>query len=191
VDQESRYIRQIVEGDTALFAWFVTIYKNAVFSIAFRMLENEQDAEEAVQDAFLQAFKALGSFRGDAKFSTWLYRIVVNIALARLKKMKNRGHYAEIEVAEELFEVIETGYRGLTAADQTKFINLALGRLSPEDRLLMALYYLEEQTLPEIEVITGISRENLKMRLHRARKKMYGVLSAMLNTELNTIRNDE
>jgi RNA polymerase sigma factor (sigma-70 family) len=191
VDQEANYIRQIVAGDTALYAWFVTVYKHGAFALAYRMLENEQDAEEVVQDAFLKAYKALGGFRGDAKYSTWLYRIVVNESLVRLKKKKRQGRYAELEIAEEQLESVETGYRGLTATDQTRYINLALGRLNPEDRLLLALYYLEEQPLAEIAVITGIGRDNLKMRLHRARKKMYGVLSGMLNTELNTIRNDE
>jgi len=184
VDPEYRYIQQVIDGDTAAFSWLVTRYKDLAFAIAMRILENEQDAEEAVQDAFVQAFRKIKNFRGEARFSTWLYRIVVNHSLTRAKKRKRTLPYADLELAEGQFAGIESCYQGLTSQDQTKYINLALARLAPDDRIVLTLYYLEEQPLGEIAVITGVSKENIKMKLHRARAKMYGVLSKLLAIEL-------
>ena len=187
MDQETRYIQQIVDGQPARFAYFVTEYKDLAFSIAIRILENQQDAEEAVQDAFVQAFRRIKDFRGESKFSSWLYRIVMNHSLTRVKKRKRTILYEEIELAEDRIEEVESSYNGLTKQDQTKYINQALQRMAPEDRIILTLYYLEEQPLSEIAVITGISKDNIKMKLHRARRKMYGILNKLLNIELNLI----
>ena len=177
------YIRQVIEGDASRFAWFVETYKDMAFSIACRILGNEQDAEEVVQDAFLQAFRSIRSFKGNSKFSTWLYRIVVNGSLNRLKKRRLKS-YEDVELAQECVEDVESSYRQLTVQDQTKFINQALERLRAEDRLILTLYYLDEQSLAEIEEVTGIAKENVKMKLHRARARMYGVLSKLLDMDI-------
>ena len=179
MEKEAEYIQQIIAGDVSRFAWFVDTYKDMAFSIAARILGNDQDAEEVVQDSFLQAYRSLRSFKGNSKFSTWLYRIVVNGSLNRLQK--KRGVYEDIELVAEQVAVVESSYQGLTSQDQVKFINLAMERLRPEDRLILTLYYLEEQSLGEIAEITGDPKENVKMRLHRARNRMYGVLSRLLN----------
>jgi RNA polymerase sigma factor (sigma-70 family) len=185
VDRESVYIRQVIEGDIGRFCWFVETYKDMAFSIACRILGNDQDAEEVIQDAFLHAFRSIRSFKGNSKFSTWLYRIVVNGSLNRLKKRKLESSYENIELAQEYVEDVESCYRQLTEQDQTKFINLALERLRAEDRLILTLYYLNEQSLSEVGEITGIAKENVKMKLHRARARMYGVLSKLLNMDIN------
>ncbi len=188
MEPEARHIQQAIAGDAAGFSWLVTQYKDLAFAIAMRILENQQDAEEAVQDSFVQAFRKIGSFRGESRFSTWLCRIVVNHSLTRARKRKRVAPFEGIELAEEHFEEIESCYRQLTAQDQTKYIDQALQRLAPDDRIVLTLYYLEEQPLSEIALITGISKENIKMRLHRARRKMYGVLNNLLGLELNRIK---
>jgi RNA polymerase sigma-70 factor, ECF subfamily len=179
VEREAEYIRQIIAGDASRFAWFVDAYKDMAFSIAARILGNDQDAEEVVQDSFLQAYRSIRTFKGNSKFSTWLYRIVVNSSLNRLPK--KRAVYEDIELLAEQVPAIESTYRGLTSQDQTRYIDQAMEKLRPEDRLILTLYYLEEQSLGEIAEITGDPKENIKMRLHRARNRMYGVLSKLLN----------
>lgn len=181
MEREAEYIQQIIAGDVSLFTWFVDTYKDMAFSIAARILGNEQDAEEVVQDSFLQAFRGLAGFRGKSKFSTWLYRIVANGSLSRLRQ--KRRVYEDIELMEEQLPAIESSYQRLASQDQAKFINLAMEKLRPEDRLILTLYYLEEQSLGEIAEITGDPKENVKMRLHRARNRMYGALSKLLNLE--------
>lgn len=85
--------------------------------------------------------------------------------------------------------MVESCYKGLSGQDQTKYINQALERLAPEDRILLTLYHLEEEPIGDIAEITGISKDNVKMKLHRARGKMYSVLSKLLGTELNRMKN--
>jgi RNA polymerase sigma-70 factor (ECF subfamily) len=157
------------------------------FTIAVRIVENEQDAEDVVQDAFVKAYRSIKSYKGNSKFSTWLFRIVVNTALSKVRKVKITHSFDELELAEEHVEGVESSYKKLTNQDQAKYINLALDKLNRDDRLLLTLYYLDEQSTDEISEITGISRDNIKMKLHRARKKMYGILNSMLNSAIKVL----
>ncbi len=91
------------------------------------------------------------------------------------------------KVSDGVFENVETVYKGLTQSDQHKYINLALNELNVEDRLILTLYYLNENTLEEITEITDIVQENLKMKIHRARKKMYFVLEKRLKSEIKNL----
>jgi RNA polymerase sigma-70 factor (ECF subfamily) len=97
VDLETIYIQQIIEGDVNRFSYFVERYQGMTFSVAMGILENSQGAEETVQDAFLRASRSLRSFKGTSKFSTWLCRITINIALSRLKRNKTMMSYEELE----------------------------------------------------------------------------------------------
>lgn len=184
---DSLYLRQVLAGDTSKFSYFITQYKDMAFSIAFRILSNREDAEEVVQDSFMKAFKSLSSFRQESKFSTWLYRIVVNTALKRRGKDNPEVDVDISNLPAETPDYIETAYSALAHDDQKKVINRAMEKLGMEDRLLLTLFYLNENTIEEINEITGISNENIKMKLHRARKKMYVILEKDLKIKLNTL----
>jgi RNA polymerase sigma factor (sigma-70 family) len=182
------YIQQIIEGDLNQFSYFVEKYKDMAFTIAFRIVNNAEDAEEVVQDSFLKAYKSLRQFRGDSKFSTWLFKIVINRSLSKAKrKTLSTKDLDEEGVSDILIEDTLSVYRNLTHADQKKYINQAMGKLNMEDRLLLTLYYLNENTMEEISEITLISRENIKMKLHRARKKMYLAVAEILKAERKNI----
>ena len=186
---ESKYIRNIIEGDVSKFSYFVENYKNMAFSIAFRIINNTEDAEETVQDSFVKAFKSLHKFRKDSKFSTWFYKIVVNSSLSKIKK-KHLEVSSDIDLINAKGVIIEnvgSAYKSLTLADQKKYIDIALGELNYEERLILTLYYLNENTIEEVSEITGIRKENLKMKLLRARKKMYLVLNDKLKSEIKNI----
>ena len=186
MDKETLYIQQIIDGDVARYSWFVNTYKDMAFSIANRILGNDQDSEEVVQDAFLQAYRSIRSFKKNSRFSTWLYRIVVNNSLTRLKKRQREKPYADIELAAGELADVESFYQELTVQEQTHYIGRAMERLRPEDRLVLTLYYLDGQSLDEIADITGIPKANVKMQLHRARGRMYGLLSVLLNRKSKT-----
>lgn len=185
---DNLYLQKILAGDISKFSYFIEKYKDMAFSIAFRIVSNREDAEEIVQDSFLKAFKALNKFRHDSKFSTWFYRIVVNNSLSKIKRDRKESGDIDIDkVSDTIIEHVEVVYKSLTNADQQKFINIALNELSIEDRLLLTLYYLNENSIVEITEITDISQENLKMKIHRARKKMYIVLESKLRSELQNL----
>jgi len=185
---ENLYLQKVLEGDISKFSYFIEKYKDMAFSIAFRIINNREDAEEIVQDSFLRAFKSLKKFRFDSKFSTWFYRIVVNNSLSKLKREKQDTRNIDIDkVSDSIIENVESVYKGLIQADQQKFITYALSELCIEDRLLLTLYYLNENSIEEIAEITNISQETLKMKIHRARKKMYIVLEERLKSEIHNL----
>src|SRR6478672_133980 len=94
---ESFYISQVLDGEISAFTYFVDTYKAMAFAIAYRITGNKEDGEEVVQDAFVKAYRSLKKFRQDSKFSTWFFRIVVNVALTRVKK-NERFVDADIDV---------------------------------------------------------------------------------------------
>ena len=182
---ELSYIEKIVGGDVSQYTYFINRYKDMAYTIAFRIVNNKQDAEEIVQDSFLKAYNALSKFKGDSKFSTWFYKIVVNTSLSKIKRKISFSADVDLsEVGDALAENIEGAYSKLAKAEQKKIIQTALAALEMEDSLLLTLYYLNQNSIEEISAITGIPPENIKMKLHRARKKMYGILSNTLKTEM-------
>jgi RNA polymerase sigma factor (sigma-70 family) len=185
---ENQYIREILNGNPSRFSYFVSEYKDMAYSIAYRIVNNREDAEEIVQDSFVRAYKSLRKFRGSSKFSTWFYRIVVNRALSIKTRIKKEIIEIDINtIPETQLEETDNAYRNLTQIDRVKFINCALQELYEEDRLLLTLYYLNENSVDEITEITKISVENVKMKLLRARKKLYVVLEKSLKLELKSI----
>ncbi|MEO8173125.1 MAG: sigma-70 family RNA polymerase sigma factor [Sediminibacterium sp.] len=179
------YIREIIAGNTARFVYFVDTYKHLAFTIAYRIVENHEDAEEVVQDAFVKAFTSLHSFRQDSKFSTWLYKIVVNTALSKTRRKKLSMTDNDTNVIEEIaIDGIEDAYVKLAQEEQKRIIHTAFEEMNMEDSLLMTLFHLQELTLDEIMEITGIPKENIKVKLHRARKKMFTILEKQLGADL-------
>jgi len=181
---EKLLIQQVIEGDISKFSFFIDSYKDMAYTIAFRIVKDSEDAEEIVQDSFLKAYNSLKKFRHDSKFSTWLYKIVVNSSLSRVSQRKMEVCEIDLSQASQYFiENVESVYKNLVLADQRKQINIALDSLGPEDKLLLTLYYLCENTIDEVVEMTGIKADNVKMKLHRARKKMYIILEKLLKTE--------
>jgi RNA polymerase sigma factor (sigma-70 family) len=182
------YLRLVLEGNVSKFSYFIENYKNMAFSIAFRIVNNREDAEEIVQDAFLKAFKSLDKFRKDSKFSTWFYRIVVNSSLSKVRGKRPESNSIDAdELDDVIVEDVESAYHSMDLSEQKKFIGDALEQLSVENRLLLTLYYLNENSIDEVTEITGIPQENVKMKLHRARNKMYAILQTTLKSEIQSL----
>ncbi|WP_439482374.1 RNA polymerase sigma factor [Cyclobacterium plantarum] len=179
----------IHNGDARALSPLILHYQNYVFQIAFRILKNREEAEEITQDVFVKVHKVLDTFKGESKFSTWLYRISHNLALNRLAKMARDPVRIQSWSEKQLqmpgsendsWEIMEW-------KDRKKFIGFALEKLNTEDQLILTLFYLHEQQLGEIAVIMGIPPNNVKVKLHRARKKIETVLNQILNEEVNNL----
>jgi len=184
---EDQYIREILNGNLSRFSYFVTEYKDMAYSVAYRMVNNREEAEEIVQDSFIRAFRSLHKFRKDSKFSTWFYRIVVNRALT-VRTSRKGIHEIDIDGIRDInCEEIESAYVDLAKMDRRKYINMALERLSEEERLILTLYYLNENSIEEVSEITGVKPEILKMRLLRARNRMFVALDRILHHDLKSI----
>ena len=185
---DSEYIAQVLKGDKRAFRHLVDKYKNMSFTIANTLLRDRTAAEEAVQEAFIKCYRHLGSFEGRARFSTWLYRIVYNESLQHLRARRSDPASLDESIEREAdTQGMNQAMQGLREEEQRRFIGLALGRLSPQDSLILRLFYLDEKNLVEIADITGLSGTNIKTILHRARKRLYLALETELHGELRSI----
>lgn len=170
-----------VETEQA-FVEVVEKYSDIAYNVALRMLRNPADAEDAVQEAFISAYKAFPRFRGQSKASTWLYRIVVNACLMKIRKEKSRAKY-----------LTDTGFEDLVVPDWRDdpedaavngelrdTIQLGLDQLSPELRAAIVLRDVQGFSTEESAQSLGLSPAAFKSRLHRGRVLLRQHLSGYL-----------
>lgn len=179
------YIEKVKKGQTQYFSYIVEKYQDVVFSIALKVLKNRDDAEEMAQESFIKAYKSLHTFKGKAKFSTWLYRITYNNCISEIRKRKI--HFASTDDVEVRDDDSEINLDGIPEENRAKYVKAALEKLPEEEYTLVLLYYFEDQSIEEISKVTGLTDSNTKVKLHRARKKLYTILNDMLKEEIYTI----
>lgn len=189
---ETEFLERLRARDEAAFNQLVGRYQTQVFRIAFRMLGNREEAEDLTQEVFVTVFKAIDSFRGDSKFSTWLYRVATNQAKNRLKYLVRRARGATLPFDEQLDDRGPLGaplgevHRPdeLTSARQTQeMVQRALVRLDADQRELIVLRDLELLSYEEIQEVTGLALGTVKSRLHRARVALFKVVSELTGEE--------
>nr|WP_321408126.1 RNA polymerase sigma factor [uncultured Carboxylicivirga sp.] len=187
-NKDIELIKSIKKGDVAAFSQIIDMYQHMAFTLAKGIVKNQQEAEEVTQDAFVKAYKSLDSFKGDATFSTWLYRIVYNTAISKLRSRKPLTE--DLESKETiLYEAnyAENNMHRLELQERKKVLKKALSNLKEDDAFILILYYYKEQSIEEISKATGLSVSNVKVKLHRGRKQMQTELNAILKGELNSI----
>lgn len=181
------YIDQIADGNTGAYAALVNRYKDKAYTLALRVVRNQEDAEEVAQDAFLKAFKGLKDFKREASFSTWLYRIVYNTALSKIKKKQ----LATAELHDEHYNYSSgsslESMEGLVHADRVVYVQKAIKELSEEEALLVNLYYTHDKDMHEIAQITDLTHVNVRVKLSRIRNKLEGIFTRLLNKEIKDI----
>ena len=186
--QDKYYIERVLRDDINAYSYLVDRHKGMVYTIALRMLKNPEDAEELAQDTFVKAFSSLKEFKFESKFSTWLYRITYNGAISKLRKKQ-----IEVTDIEDIYipenDVISAynAINELKRNEQKKYINLAIEQLKEDDALLITMYYLNESSIDEISEITQLTLSNVKVKLHRARKRFYNELKVILKEEVRSI----
>ncbi len=179
------YINKILNGDTNAFTVLVDRYKDLVFTLALRMVKNREEAEEVSQDTFIKVYKSLNRFKGDSKFSTWIYRVAYNTCLDRLKKNKRQEYTVAIdEYTEHQVKTLENALDALEEQEKQLAIKKCLKMLPSEDSFILTLYYFEELSLDEISKITGLKPNNVKVKLFRSRKKLATILKQHLEPEI-------
>jgi len=185
--EDLKYINQVTSGDVSAYSILVDKYKAKAYSLALKIAKNEHDAEEISQDAFLKAYKGLKNFKKEAAFSTWLYRIVYNTALTKIKKRK----LDTTTISDSHYEIasgnVTTSMSSLVTQDQKKYLKLALDQLPEDEATLVTLFYTYEKDMNEIADITGLTHVNVRVKLSRVRKKLYGILEKLLKKELGNL----
>jgi len=182
------HIEAIKNGNVQAFSFLVDKYQKMVYLLALKLLKKPEEAKEMAQDTFVKAFQKLDSYEGKSKFSTWLYSITYNACISELRKRKIEfKSIDDRQISEQDEQQMHDYYRETKKEDQEKYLNMALERLPEDDQVLVTLYYYESQSMDEISVITGLTVRNIKVKIHRARKKMYELLHEMLKEEIYSL----
>lgn len=183
-DLDKNIINRIKEGDTTAFRQLVEKHKDVSLSLIFSIVKDETVAEDILQDVFIKVFEKIHTFKFKSQFSTWLYRIAVNISYNELKKIKRTSSVTTILNTPE---ALVTKEEFLKEENQKKYINLALKELNIDEALVLRLFYLSEMSIKEIVKITAFSTSKVKVNLHRGRSNLDFQLRKLLGDELNDI----
>ena len=186
--EDSYYITSILAGNISDFSILVDKYKDMVYTIAYRIIGNHEDAEELAQDVFVKAYNSLKDFKGKSKFSTWLYSITYNSSISKVRKKRiesvslndhDNAHY----------EIIDNVYEQFYNFDKVpvELLKQALDELNPVDKSILTLYYQDDKPVKEISNITGLTDSNVKVKLHRSRQKLFQNLQVLFKEELTDL----
>lgn len=186
---DNEIISKVLRGDQAAYALLVEHYRDYVFSLVLRLVKSREDAEEVAQDVFIKAYRSLPGFRGDARFSTWLYTIVQTTAITFLRKKKIETHSLEVDHIRERAENTDSGLRTNIVEQKSRqdLVTRALALLPADDANILALFYKAEQSLEEVADILGIEMNAAKVRLHRARARLKEKMETHFTTEVKDL----
>ena len=179
--EDHQLIAECLQGDPTAFGVLVRRYQDRLYNTVYRMVGSAEDAQDVVQEAFLNAYQSLDGFKGDSLFFTWLYRIAVNTAISYKRKRRialslDAGRNGEQGI--ELPDPSEMNRPGhaLEQAEQERRIQTALNRLSAEHRTVLIMKDMEGQKYEAMAEILQVPIGTIRSRLHRARLELRDIL---------------
>ena len=178
---DHRLITDCLQGRTAAFGELVCRYQDRLFNTVYRLLDNADDAQDVVQEAFLSAYQSLDSFKGDSLFFTWLYRIAINTAISLKRKqrvavsMSVPRQDGGVTEPQDLSDYGRPGH-ALEKAEEERRIQNALNRLSPEHRAVLVMKDMEGQKYENMAEVLQVPIGTIRSRLHRARVELRELL---------------
>jgi len=174
---DTHYLNEVVKGNTDAFGYFIQTYQNKAFGIAISIVKHEDDAKDVVQNSFITAYSSILKFRSDAKFSTWLYRIVVNTALQFLAQRKRNSIKSEaLEVSEIDKIACNAVIKKMHNDDLKLLIKTTFSKIPSNQALILQLFYIDELSITEIEDVTNFTKSNIKVLLYRGRTSFYDIV---------------
>ncbi len=166
------YIGRVKAGDIQAFNSIVCQYQQMVLTVVIKIVGNKEEAEDIAQDIFIKVFKSLNQFKKKSEFSTWLYRIAYNTTLSKIRRKK----FIFSSFENDFFDPEdESGIENINLIEKEKQIQSleeSLKILPPDENLLITLFYLGDQSIEQISLITNLSIPNVKVKLHQIRKKL-------------------
>ncbi|MDR3061402.1 MAG: sigma-70 family RNA polymerase sigma factor [Dysgonamonadaceae bacterium] len=168
------WIQRAKAGDISAFSHVVSIYQGMVYNVILRLVNNKEDAEDIMQEVFVKVFKSLSGFKEESEFSTWLYRIAYNTTLSELRKKKmvlysfennfSNPENEDIDIHDDIDDV--------STEEQIQYLEQAIKMLNSDEALIITLFYLDDQSIEQISKVTNLTIANVKVKLHRIRKKL-------------------
>jgi RNA polymerase sigma-70 factor (ECF subfamily) len=189
---DTEIIGRVLKGEQQVYAQLVERYQNYVFTLVLRLVEGREDAEEVSQDIFVKAYRSLADFRGESKFSTWLYTIVRTSCITFLRKKKLQTTSIDNEKTFVQVENHESSFRANLVEQKSRqaMVNEAIRMLSPDDAQVITLFYKAEQSLEEMGRILGLEPNNVKVKLHRARQRLKEKMEKHFSHEVRELQDD-
>jgi RNA polymerase sigma factor (sigma-70 family) len=172
---DSKTISKAISGDSEALTLLVNEYKDIAFNLALGIVKNKEDAKDITQDSFLKVLENITGFRNESKFSTWLYKIVYNQSMRFIQKT-NSTNFIDIDSV----KANDFGNYDSTGEDTYVELYQIIDQLEDNDRNIVKLFYLAGKSIKDINSITGLSISNIKVILHRARKRLHEKLTIEL-----------
>lgn len=181
---DSELVRRAKDGDVNAFGELVRLYERTVYNLVSRMVRSRDEVDDLAQEIFLQAWRSIKSFRGDARFSTWLHTIAVNATLKKLEWLRRRESASlddpQFGLAEQISDKSTmTPFDEVCASEQKDAVQRAIDELSDHHRLAVILHYFEDMPCEEIARVMNCSVGTVWSRLHYACKKLKSELAGM------------
>lgn len=187
-EEETQLVLRVQNGDQSAFEKLLLDNQNRVFNLAMRMVNSEQDALDMSQEAFIKAYNSIDSFRGDSRFSVWLYRLTTNVCLDFLRSQTRKAHSSltftedeeegkELEIPDERFSPDSITERN----ELREAIARGLNALPADYRAILLLREIESLSYDEIALVLELEEGTVKSRIFRARKKLCEILIADRN----------
>ena len=189
---DTEIISRVLKGEQQVFAGLVERYQDYVFTLVLRYLNSREDAEEVSQDIFVKTYRSLADFRGDAKFSTWLYTIVRTSCITFLRKRKLDTTSLDNEKTSIQLENKESAFSANLVEKKSRLamVNEAIQMLGPDDAQVITLFYKAEQSLEEMGTILGMEPNTVKVKLHRARQRLKEKMEKYFSHEVRALQGD-
>jgi len=181
-------IREILKGDSGLFSQLVEKYQHLAYTLSLKILNQREDAEDSAQEAFIKAYNSLRSFNGRSTFRTWFFRIVYNTAIIKLRSIKKAELKIEdTKITDSEISGTESTMNQFNIEDRVKYLKLGLEKLEPDEQALLNMYYYDDFSMEEVAKITGLTVSNVKVKIHRSRKRLLKELTLILKDEVISI----
>jgi RNA polymerase sigma-70 factor, ECF subfamily len=195
-DTDARLVERLVARDERAFTTLVRAYERRVFALVLRMIGNRAEAEDLAQEVFVQVFKAIGSFRGESKLSTWIYRIAINLCKNRSKylRVRHAGQEEQLDDVQDHVPMGDAKGASLTRVERPdemaagkqveRIVQEAILELEPSFRECLVLRDVEDLSYEEIGAITGLPEGTVKSRIHRARAQLKELVESALGEKI-------
>jgi RNA polymerase sigma factor (sigma-70 family) len=187
---DNELITLVLKGDQQAYKVLVDRYQSYIFTLAYRLMQSREDAEEVAQDVFVKAYRSLADFKGGSKFSTWLYTIAHNTSITYLRKKKQKILAIDDEATFTQLENQESDFKANQVEDKSKkaMVNRAIEMLAPDDAQIITLFYKGDQSLDEIATVMGMETNTIKVRLFRARQKLKEKMEKYFAEEVSNLQ---
>ena len=188
IHNESELIHKAQDGDVAAFEQLIENYQQPVFNLAYRMIGNQDDASDIAQEAFIKVYTSISRFKGNSKFSTWIYRITTNVCLDEIRKRKRLPTFSlsesidadEGEINREIEDKSANVEMNFEIEQRNKIINEAILKLPEKHRAVIVLRDVNNLSYDQIAATLDCSEGTVKSRIARAREKLYEILKDKL-----------